>query len=157
MHKLHGSTIGNGDDEKQEPRRHRWPQRNNGNVDKKLPPIQSTVSKFKKYTPPKVVRPPPPGFSRRVFRESGIIHSYDSAKGFGFIRRQNGRNIFVHCSEVNGYKTLLKGERVEFNVGQRNGKERAVNVNIVKNNEAFVHGKCQSLPHGNQRKLWRRR
>jgi len=51
-------------------------------------------------------------------REQGNVKWFDGKKGFGFIQRENGSDIFVHFSaiETDGFRTLNDGERVEFSV-----------------------------------------
>ena len=54
-------------------------------------------------------------------RESGIVKWFDGTKGFGFIRRENGEDVFVHHSaiQMEGFRLLEEGEQVEFEVVQR--------------------------------------
>jgi len=49
-------------------------------------------------------------------KEQGIVKWFNGAKGYGFIQRSNGEDVFVHFSaiEASGYKTLNEGEAVEF-------------------------------------------
>jgi cold shock protein len=51
-------------------------------------------------------------------REIGVVKWFNAAKGFGFIQRENGEDVFVHFSaiEMNGYRTLDEGARVQFTV-----------------------------------------
>ena len=51
-------------------------------------------------------------------REQGNVKWFDSKKGYGFIQRENGSDIFVHYSAVggDGFRTLEDGEKVEFSV-----------------------------------------
>lgn len=53
-------------------------------------------------------------------REQGVVKWFNAAKGFGFIQRQSGEDVFVHFSAIqaDGYKTLNEGELVEFEVKQ---------------------------------------
>ncbi len=53
-------------------------------------------------------------------RQSGIIKWFDSAKGYGFIQRDSGEDVFVHFRAIRGegYRTLKDGQRVEFSVTQ---------------------------------------
>ena len=49
-------------------------------------------------------------------REKGTVKWFNGAKGYGFIQRSTGEDVFVHFSAIqeNGYRTLNEGETVEF-------------------------------------------
>ena len=49
---------------------------------------------------------------------TGIVKWFNSEKGYGFISREEGPDVFVHYSaiQMNGYRTLEEGQRVEFEV-----------------------------------------
>ena len=51
-------------------------------------------------------------------REQGKVKWFDNAKGYGFIRREDGGDVFVHFSAIQGegFKTLQEGDTVEFEV-----------------------------------------
>jgi len=53
-------------------------------------------------------------------RETGVVKWFNAAKGFGFIQRENGEDVFVHFSAIqsNGYRSLDEGARVSFSVKQ---------------------------------------
>ncbi len=53
----------------------------------------------------------------------GTVKWFDEKKGYGFITRDEGGDVFVHYSEIqgDGFKTLQEGDRVEFEVTE--GKE----------------------------------
>ena len=63
-------------------------------------------------------------------RSTGTVKWFSSEKGFGFIRREDGSDVFVHHSGIsgNGFKTLNEGERVEFEVIQEAKGMKAYNV-----------------------------
>lgn len=50
----------------------------------------------------------------------GTVKWFDSVKGFGFIEREGGKDVFVHHTAIQGegYKNLQEGQRVEFVVTQ---------------------------------------
>jgi cold shock protein len=65
---------------------------------------------------------------------TGVIKWFNDAKGYGFIQRESGEDVFVHFSALpaaGGYRTLSEGQRVQFEVVQERGKERAANVVIL--------------------------
>lgn len=49
-------------------------------------------------------------------KEKGTVKWFNAAKGYGFIQRETGEDVFVHFSAINmnGYRTLDEGARVEF-------------------------------------------
>jgi len=51
-------------------------------------------------------------------REVGTVKWFNPSKGYGFIERESGDDVFVHFSEIqaDGYRTLAEGQRVEFTV-----------------------------------------
>jgi len=63
-------------------------------------------------------------------KEIGTVKWFNETKGYGFIARDNGSDVFVHYSAIrsNGFKTLKEGQRVEFEVGQGAKGPQAVNV-----------------------------
>ncbi|MBP6672522.1 MAG: cold-shock protein [Bacteroidetes bacterium] len=50
--------------------------------------------------------------------ETGTVKWFNNAKGYGFISRENGEDVFVHYKSVvgEGYKTLNQGDKVQFEV-----------------------------------------
>jgi CspA family cold shock protein len=59
-------------------------------------------------------------------REEGTVKWFDAKKGFGFINRESGEDVFVHFSAIqgDGYRVLEDGQKVEFDVVQgRKGLE----------------------------------
>ncbi len=61
---------------------------------------------------------------------NGTVKWFNGAKGFGFISRQSGEDVFVHFKAItsNGYKTLNEGDKVEFEVEQGPKGLQAVKV-----------------------------
>jgi CspA family cold shock protein len=67
-------------------------------------------------------------------RETGTVKWFNATKGFGFIEREGGEDLFVHFSAIedNGqYRTLKEGQRVEFTVERGPKGLRAANVSIL--------------------------
>lgn len=64
---------------------------------------------------------------------TGTVKWFDDAKGFGFIEREDGEDVFVHYSSIagEGYKSLPEGAKVEFDVEQDAKGPRAANVVII--------------------------
>lgn len=65
--------------------------------------------------------------------EEGIVKWFDNKKGFGFIERENGDDVFVHFSAINidGYKTLTEGQKVSFDIVDGPKGKQAANVSSV--------------------------
>ena len=63
----------------------------------------------------------------------GTVKFFNAEKGYGFISREQGDDIFVHFSAIqgDGYKTLNEGDRVEFDVGRGKKGDEAQNVRVV--------------------------
>ena len=66
-------------------------------------------------------------------REVGTVKWFNATKGFGFIERENGSDVFVHYSEIGGtgYRSLEEGQRVEFTVVQGQKGPQAQDVSLV--------------------------
>ena len=58
---------------------------------------------------------------------------FDDAKGFGFLQQDGGGDVFVHHTEINmqGFKTLSEGDRVEFDTTQGPKGPKATNVTKI--------------------------
>ena len=65
--------------------------------------------------------------------ETGTVNWFNDEKGYGFIARENGDDVFVHFSAINaeGRKTLLEGQQVNFEVETGQKGPQASNVTVV--------------------------
>jgi CspA family cold shock protein len=65
--------------------------------------------------------------------EKGTVKWFNGAKGFGFIQRESGEDVFVHFRAINGdgYKSLNEGDKVEFEVENGPKGLSAANVSRV--------------------------
>jgi cold shock protein len=78
-----------------------------------------------------------PGFAalRKEVTElaTGTVKFFNAQKGYGFISREEGDDVFVHFSAIEGtgYKSLEEGQRVEFDVGPGKKGDEARNVRPV--------------------------
>ena len=63
----------------------------------------------------------------------GTVKFFNAEKGFGFISREQGDDVFVHYSAIqgSGYRTLEEGQRVEFDIGPGRKGDEAQNVRVV--------------------------
>uniref|UniRef100_A0A7V4KDE4 Cold shock domain-containing protein n=1 Tax=Fervidobacterium pennivorans TaxID=93466 RepID=A0A7V4KDE4_FERPE len=64
----------------------------------------------------------------------GTVKWFDAKKGYGFITKEDGEDIFVHYSaiQVEGFKTLKEGDKVEFDIQNGAKGPQAANVRIIK-------------------------
>lgn len=63
----------------------------------------------------------------------GTVKWFNSEKGFGFITKDDGNDVFVHFSAIqgDGFKTLEEGQKVSFDVTQGNRGDQAANVERI--------------------------
>ena len=63
----------------------------------------------------------------------GTVKWFSNEKGYGFIAREGAEDVFVHFSAIqaDGYKSLMEGQRVEFEVVQGQKGLQAANVQII--------------------------
>ena len=64
---------------------------------------------------------------------TGTVKFFNVEKGFGFISQEQGEDVFVHFSNIQGegYRSLSEGQTVEFEVGPGRKSEEAKNVRVV--------------------------
>ncbi len=64
---------------------------------------------------------------------NGTVKWFESKKGYGFITRDNGEDVFLHFSaiKVDGFKTLREGQKVQFEIQQGSKGPQAVNVTPI--------------------------
>jgi CspA family cold shock protein len=72
-------------------------------------------------------------YQKEVFVAQGTVKFFNADKGFGFISREQGDDVFVHFSNIqgDGYKSLDEGQRVEFDVAPGRKGEEAQNVRVI--------------------------
>ena len=63
----------------------------------------------------------------------GTVKFFNAEKGYGFITRDEGKDVFVHYSNIqgDGFKSLSEGQRVEFDVAPGRKGEEAQNVRAI--------------------------
>jgi cold shock protein len=80
------------------------------------------------------------GGGSRIHRQSrsnsvatGTVKWFNSEKGYGFISREDGDDVFAHFSAIqgDGYRSLEEGQKVEFDVGPGRKGEEAQNIRVV--------------------------
>ena len=65
--------------------------------------------------------------------ENGTVKWFNRTKGFGFIERDEGDDVFVHFTAINmdGYRKLEEGQRVEFSIEEGPKGPQAANVQVI--------------------------
>jgi cold shock protein len=68
-----------------------------------------------------------------TFMIEGTVKWFNESKGFGFLSREGGPDVFVHHSEIRaeGFRTLNEGDKVRFEIADSPKGPRAANVTIV--------------------------
>jgi CspA family cold shock protein len=64
---------------------------------------------------------------------TGTVKFFNAQKGYGFISREDGPDVFVHFSNIegNGYRSLDEGQQVEFEIGQGRKGDEALKVKAL--------------------------
>jgi CspA family cold shock protein len=65
--------------------------------------------------------------------ETGTVAWFNASKGFGFLKRKNGPDVFCHFSAINmgGYKQLREGQKVEFVIVKGDKGPQASDVKVI--------------------------
>ena len=65
--------------------------------------------------------------------ETGVVKWFNDSKGFGFISREDGPDVFIHQTAIQaeGFRSLNEGDRVEFNVEEGQKGPHATNVRRI--------------------------
>jgi len=65
--------------------------------------------------------------------ETGTVKWFNNSKGYGFISREGGDDVFVHFNSIegDGYKTLEEGDKVQFEIGQGPKGPQAMKVSRI--------------------------
>ncbi len=63
----------------------------------------------------------------------GTVKWFDGRKGFGFIEKENGGDVFAHYQDIlgEGYRTLQEGDRVKFEITQSPKGEKATQIELA--------------------------
>lgn len=63
---------------------------------------------------------------------AGEVKWFNNKKGYGFIKKQDGNDIFVHYTGINGdgFRTLNEGDKVEFEIEDSDKGKRAIDVQV---------------------------
>ncbi len=63
----------------------------------------------------------------------GIVKWFNDRKGYGFIEQEDGLDVFVHYTGINGsgFKTLQEGDKVTFEIEEGNKGPSAINVTVL--------------------------
>ena len=66
-------------------------------------------------------------------KTTGTVKWFNEAKGFGFIERESGPDVFAHFRAItgSGFKTLLEGQKVEFTVTEGEKGPQADDISVI--------------------------
>ena len=70
---------------------------------------------------------------RNAQMPTGTVKFFNNEKGYGFISRQDGDDVFVHFSNIDGsgFRTLEEGQNVEFEIGPGRKGDEALSVRVI--------------------------
>jgi CspA family cold shock protein len=73
------------------------------------------------------------GNREEVAVPTGTVKFFNTEKGYGFISRPDGDDVFVHYSNIegSGFRSLEEGQQVEFEIGPGRKGDEALNVRVV--------------------------
>lgn len=68
----------------------------------------------------------------------GTVKWFSDEKGYGFLKADDGKDFFAHYTGINqaGFKTLVEGQRVEFDIEDNDRGPVAVNITVLEGDEA---------------------
>ena len=71
---------------------------------------------------------------------TGQVKWFDSKKGYGFITREDGKEVFVHFSGIvsDSFKTLNEGQKVAFELGNGAKGEQAINFTVIDESSSLL-------------------
>ena len=71
---------------------------------------------------------------------TGTVKFFNNEKGYGFISREDGDDVFVHYSKIEGtgFRTLEEGQRVEFEIGPGRKGDEALDVRVILATQRFA-------------------
>jgi CspA family cold shock protein len=86
-------------------------------------------------------------------RATGTVKWFSTAKGYGFIQREAGSDVFVHYSAIqgSGFKNLSEGQQVEFTVEQDPKGPKAANVTVLSSPEPTSQSSWWDRGHESRR------
>ena len=91
-------------------------------------------------------------------RETGTVKWFNDAKGYGFIQRASGADVFVHYQAIRGegHRSLAEGQQVEFSVYMENPKSDLTGFRItdgVYKDVVYTYGKVQPIEENDKLRL----
>jgi CspA family cold shock protein len=89
-------------------------------------------------------------------RVTGTVKWFSTQKGYGFIQRENGRDVFVHYSAIqgSGFRNLSEGQRVEFTIEENPRGPQAANVTVLSNPDRTYQSSWWDRERERERQRW---